>query len=190
MPEDVKASVEKAEKAQAAQTAQASQNGVIIRNLHGATNELKHATKRMNEALQSKQQHRAQWLQHLRESVQLWQVQLESYKKRQLELQEAAQQGLRDVQAARQSIDEHNALAGKTSAPAPTEETVDLTADDAEEEELKRKLQALLQQSAVTVGVETGFSSSGAPGDMQDISSDDGQKPAKSKRPRSAEPGM
>ena len=59
MPEDVKASVEKAEKAQAAQTAQASQNGVIIRNLHGATNELKHATKRMNEALQSKQQHRA-----------------------------------------------------------------------------------------------------------------------------------
>ena len=76
-----------------------------------ATKELDRASQRLTDAIQEKQKHRNQWMQHLEESIQLWQTQLASYKKRQAELREEAKQAQKDVHAARQSISEQNAQA-------------------------------------------------------------------------------
>ena len=185
MPLEVKSAVEKA---------QANQRKSVIKGLHSATKELDRASKRLSDAIQERQKHRSQWMQHLEESVQLWQTQLASYKKRQVELREEATQAQKDVLAARQSINEQNAQAlpakGKPASlpAAATHDVLDLTGDaDAEEEVMQRKLQSLLEQCASTVGVDGG-SSGFAPSTMLDISSDDGKMHSKPKRARSAEP--
>ena len=191
MPTEVKASVEKA---------QATLRKSVIKGLQSATKDLDNASKRLNDAIQARQKHRSQWLQHLEESVQLWQTQLNSYKKRQQELQEEAKQAQKDVHAARQAINDQNAQAGATGkgkatpAPLATEDVVlDLTDDaEAEEESMKKKLQFLLQRSAHAAGVESGsgsqrLDSSGAA--MEDISSGEELMNSKPKRPRSVEPG-
>ena len=189
MPQNVKALVEKA---------QATQRKSVIKGLHSATKELDKASKRLSDAVQERQKHRSQWMQHLEESIQLWQTQLGSYKKRQAELREEAKLAQKDVLAARQSINEQNAQAlpakGPQAAPSLTtqNEVLDLTTDaDAEEEELQKKLQSLLEQCAGTVGVGVGFASSRPLKQddvMLDISSDDGKTASKPKRARSAEP--
>lgn len=189
MPQDVKASVEKA---------QANQRKSVIKGLRSATKELDRASKRLSDAIQEKQKHRNQWMQHLEESIQLWQSQLMSYRKRQAELREEARQAQKDVLAARQSISEQNAQAvpaksaQATLPAAATNDVLDLTGEaDAEEEEMQKKMQALLEQCAGTVGVEVGFGSSHSSkkaDDMLDISSDEGNMASKPKRARSAEP--
>ena len=183
MPQEVKATVEKA---------QATQRKSVIKGLHSATKELDRASQRLSDAINEKKKHRNQWMQHLEESVQLWQTQLESYKKRQAELRDEARQAQKDVLAARQSINEQNAKSKPASLPATaTNEVLDLTGEaDAEEEDLQKKLQSILEQCAGTVGAEggSGFAPSSKEADMQDISSDDAKLISKPKRARSAEP--
>ena len=125
MPQDVKALVEKA---------QATQRKSVIKGLHSATKELDRASQKLTEAVQEKRKHRSQWMQHLEESIQLWQTQLASYKKRQAELREAAKQAQKDVLSARQSINEQNAQAlpskNKPAQPAKAlDDVLDLTGD-------------------------------------------------------------
>lgn len=183
MPAHVKSFVERT---------QAEQRVTIIHGLHTATTDLDKASQRLNEAIQAKQKHRNQWIQHLEESVQLWQSQLDSYKKKQQELKEIAKQAQKDVQSARAAIHERNSQVGsggKTkpppAPPLPQEEVLDLTAEDDEEEEaLKRKLQRLLERSAASVGAVSTLLS-GAQEIEMEVSSDEGN-PAK--RQRSVEP--
>ena len=186
MPSDVKSFVEKV---------QAKQRVTIIHGLHSATSDLDKASQRLSDAIQAKQKHRAQWLQHLEESIKLWQSQLLSYKKRQQELQDIAKQAQKDVYSARRAINERNALAGNSGKAKPMvppeipkdEEILDLTGEDDEEEELlKKKMQRLLERSAAVVGV--GGTSTSAALDIEMDTSSDELQPTKTKRPRSVEP--
>ena len=190
MPQDVKALVEKA---------QATQRKSVIKGLHSATKELDRASQKLTEAVQEKRKHRSQWMQHLEGSIQLWQTQLASYKKRQAELREAAKQAQKDVLSARQSINEQNAQAlpskNKPTQPAKAlDDVLDLTEEtEADEEALQKKLQSLLEQCAGTVGVEVGFASSHSSKkeeEMHDISSEEVELASKPKRARSAEPAV
>lgn len=113
--------------------------------------------------------------------MQLWEGQLEEFKRRQMALREAEQKASQDIASARSTIQQLNQTSGTGQASEmvdPFQEESTETKADTEEAGLRAKLQQTLAQCASAVGVMT----------TVEIHSDaEGDEQARAKRARSAE---
>ena len=107
MPPEVKELVEKHESSGTRQ---------ITKDLHSATTLLGRAQRALKDAQQQRQTHRNAWLAHLTESMQLWEGQLEEFKRRQMALREAEQKASQDIASARSTIQQLNQTSGTGQA--------------------------------------------------------------------------
>lgn len=107
MPPEVKELVEKHESSGTRQ---------ITKDLHSATTMLGRAQRALKDAQQQRQTHRNAWLAHLTESMQLWESQLEEFKRRQMALREAEQKASQDIASARSTIQQLNQTSGTGQA--------------------------------------------------------------------------
>jgi hypothetical protein len=74
MPEDTKLLIEKADQ----------ENGRLgIKSLHQATKYLGKAKKQLAEVTDQRRAHKALWMSHLSAGIQMWEKQLEGFRKRQ-----------------------------------------------------------------------------------------------------------
>eukprot|EP00435_Cladocopium_sp_Y103_P068330 s1096_g31.t1 len=183
MPANVKAVLEKAKVETSKQ---------LTTNLHKATSALARAQKDLGNAIQDKKKHREKWMVHLHESIRLWETQLQDYRAKQASLQDAAMKASSAVDAARAAIQKLNAQAGKSHGEASREtfmlgeqpEAIDLTVD-IDEEEIRKKMQQVLQTCVDTLG----------PAEIQmplqtpHIEEVESEAESKQKRPRAEEPG-
>jgi len=181
MPEETRILVEKAEK-------DYGRKG--IKNLHQASTYLGKVKDHLSEDTDHRRAHRALWMKHMAAGVQIWEQQLEDYRKHQAFLTEQAGKARSEITATSRIIQQLSHAAGGASAPAtppavPTVETEDQPEEtaDKEEEAMRQSLQAVLRNCASSLGLDI------EPQKVEEIpddSSPTGDKPPK--RQRSLEP--
>eukprot|EP00434_Breviolum_minutum_P041297 symbB.v1.2.036738.t1/scaffold5124.1/size30633/4 len=130
----------------------------LTKDLHSATTSLGRARKALREAQSAESAHRQAWLRHLKDATKQWEEQLDLYRRKQSQFQEAKLRASQEVEAARKLIQSLNsATAPKETATAPVEEVEDVktgVAEAQEEEDLKRSLQTTLTACAQAAGLE------------------------------------
>ena len=187
MPEDTKRLVEKTEK-------EYGRRG--IKNLHQATTYLGKAKEHLGEVTDKRRAHRALWMKHLSQGIQVWEKQLEEYRKHQSLLAEQAAQARNEITATSRIIQQLSHTAGSASASLaaatpPVTVTVpdaDETAEeqvDKEEETMRLQLQSILRNCAGSLGLEVTLNKNEET-DRMEIPDGENDKPLK--RPRSLEP--
>ena len=185
MPADVRELVDKVAQ-------QSSKN--ITKELHTETSNLGRAKKALVEIVESRRQHRQAWTQHLRDSIAMWNKQLQQFTEHQAMLSEREGRAIREIQSATRAIQELNnkAVGGsdKTftpSMPEVMESSLEEPKKDQEAEDLKAQLHKVLADCAKAIGVESkeGLNS------KEDIVTIDSDKEdlQTSKRARSTEKG-
>eukprot|EP00438_Fugacium_kawagutii_P025183 Skav201055 [mRNA] locus=scaffold215:260288:266747:- [translate_table: standard] len=132
----------------------------MLREMHGATTALGRAQRVLKEAQDARKAHRATWMRHLIESTKAWETQLDTFRTKQAQLQEAAVKARQDLNAARQRVQGLNpkAVGGQPTELPPLEEAEPIRnpALDSEVAQLKEKLQNTLNACAAAAGVEAG----------------------------------
>lgn len=181
MPEGTRLLVEKAEK-------DYGRKG--IKNLHQASTYLGKVKDHLSEVTDHRRAHRALWMKHMAAGVQIWEQQLEDYRKHQAFLTEQARKARSEITATSRIIQQLSHAAGGASAPAapltvPTVEVEDQTEEtaDKEEEAMRQSLQAILRNCASSLGPDL------EPQKVEEIPDEEpptGDKPPK--RQRSLEP--
>ncbi|CAL1163980.1 unnamed protein product, partial [Cladocopium goreaui] len=151
MPEETKLLVEKAEKTH-------GRKG--IKNLHQATTYLGKVKDHLSEVSDHRRAHRALWMKHMAAGIQIWEQQLDEFRKHQAFLTEQASKARQEITATSRIIQQLSHTAGGTSAPPPltvvTAEVEEHTEDaaDKEEETLRTNLQAVLRNCAGSLGLD------------------------------------
>eukprot|EP00438_Fugacium_kawagutii_P036235 Skav234092 [mRNA] locus=scaffold212:184947:194573:- [translate_table: standard] len=145
-PTHVKELIERTEKDGAKQ---------ITRDLHAATTALGRAQKNLKEAQAARRAHRLQWIQHLQESVRVWELQLQDYRRRQAELQDVAARASAETATAQKLISSLNIRIGSSEME---EQAVDVDEQqdvklEQEEAQARGKLEKLLRTCASSTGV-------------------------------------
>ena len=142
-----------------------------------------------------KKAHRAMWLKHITEGIQVWERQLEEYRRHQAMLTDLARRATTEISSTSRAIQLLGAAGTGTalpSIPAPeaaeTLEQGDESADQ-EEDQLRQKLQAILRSCASSLGVNPEGGVPPLDTKPEAESMEDGKSEEKtSKRPRSLEP--
>ena len=146
MPEETKMLVEKTER-------EYGRRG--IKNLHQASTYLGKVKDHLGEVQDHKRAHRALWMKHLAAGIQIWEKQLEEYRRHQAFLTDQASKARNEITATSRIIQQLSHTAGG-SAPAPsitpTPEVEEVA--DKEEEGLKQQLQSVLRSCASSLGME------------------------------------
>ena len=179
MPEETKILLEKADQ----------ETGRLgIKNLHQATKVLGKAKKHLSEVMEQKRAHRALWMTHLSNGVQLWEQQLKDFQNHQTLLTEQAGKARVEITTTSHIIQQLSSTAGTAPAPptpitADAEEVEETT--DKEEESLRKQLQGVLRNCASSLGLELTSNKETEPPEEED-NMEDADKRAK--RPRSMEP--
>ncbi len=176
MPVEVKELIEKTQMQEARS---------LTRDLHVETSNLGKARKLLMEIQEAKKTHKAAWLSHLKESVDLWNRQLRDFMAQQAELTEKENKATRDIQAANRAIQSLNSKAADATggeALAPLDPVLKVEPNkDLEEEDLKKKLHKVFAECAAIAGV-TGT-------EILHVQSDgEEEEEARRKRARSTEP--
>ena len=180
MPADTKALLEKADQ-------EIGRAG--IKNLHQATKHLGKAKKHLSEVTEHRRAHRALWMSHLAAGIQMWEAQLEDFRKRQALLTEQAVRARAEITSTNQIIQQLSSRAAGSTTPAiipsvPEEEAVEDTADK-EEEGLRLKLQNVLKTCANSLGLDLEPPKTI---EVAAIEEEDENEEKRQKRPRSLEP--
>jgi len=181
MPEETKLLVEKAEKTH-------GRKG--IKKLHQATTYLGKVKDHLSEVSDHRRAHRALWMKHMAAGIQIWEQQLDEFRKHQAFLTEQASKARQEITATSRIIQQLSHTAGGTSAPPPltvvTAEVEEHTEDaaDKEEETLRTNLQAVLRNCAGSLGLD--IEPPKAVEVVEEVEAVDGDKPPK--RQRSLEP--
>ena len=185
-PDDIKALIERTEK-------DIAKN--ITTNIHANTRALSKAQKALSEAMDARKKHRAAWMEYLKEGLQAWEKSLDSYRRKQATLQEAAAKARQDIAMARKAI-ETNAKAAvdpmtlKAVPPSAVKEELEESAQDdvvdQEEEKLRSSLQGVLNACASSLGMQADTEKT--PDPAQEIS-DSEDESRQAKRPRSKDAG-
>ena len=159
----------------------------ITKDLHAEASNLGKAKKMLQEITEAKRAHKQAWTQHLLDSVELWNKQLQEFTQQQALLAEKESKAVRDIQAANKAIQALNlqAAEGEKTALAPAE-PVQLAAldtqvkKDQETLDLQKKLQKAFQSCLEATGAK--------PKDIEEIvDSEEGEEGTR-KRQRSTEP--
>ena len=183
-PEDVQALLEKADQ----ETARLG-----LKNLHQAAKHLDRSKKQLKDINDQRKAHRSTWLKHVTEGIQMWEKQLEEFRRHQATLTDLAGRAQSEISTTSRAIQLLGAAGSGAAMPSipvqDTSETVDQAEEttDQEEEKLRLKLQTVLKACASSLGI-----AAVSPTQI-DIKSDEekevGQKDEKPpKRPRSLEP--
>eukprot|EP00438_Fugacium_kawagutii_P015758 Skav233447 [mRNA] locus=scaffold1486:354982:358935:- [translate_table: standard] len=172
MPPHVKEVIEK-------QETEASKN--VTRQLHQATTSLGKARKQLGEVNEAKKVLRTQWLQHLKESTQSWETQLQEYRTQLAALQGQATKAHTEVTSARKLIHQLNSKTATESLPDLTEEPEEPPQDssDLDEEQARKQLGDVLRAFASSLGVDVAVNATAVP-----IESDSDLGSPKSKEPK------
>lgn len=147
MPDAVKELLEKTEQESAK---------ALCKSLHQATASLGKARKALQEVTETRKQHRQRWTQHMTESIELWEKQLDEFRRVQANLQDQAVKANAEITQSRRSIAQLNST-NKAEAAQQMEEIVEETTDlgpDNEGEMLKQRLLSLFQSCAAAVGLD------------------------------------
>ena len=181
MPEETKLLVEKAEK---------DHGRKGIKNLHQATTYLGKVKDHLSEVSDHRRAHRALWMKHMAAGIQIWEQQLEEYRKHQAFLTEQASKARSEITATSRIIQQLSHTAGGTSAPPPpsipvvdAEDNAEEAADK-EEETMRNNLQAVLRNCAGSLGLDIDAHKTIEIAEDAEVT--EGDKPLK--RPRSLEP--
>ena len=184
MPEETKLLLERADK----------ESGRLgIKNLHQATKYLRKAKKHLVEVTDQRRAHRALWMSHLSAGIQLWERQLDDYRKHQALLTDQAGKARTEITSTNQLIQQLSSRAAG-SAPSATipafvaahaeEDTAEDVADK-EEEALRQKLQGVLKSCANSLGLDV---DNQKPVEVVEDEAEKEEDDKRSKRPRSLEP--
>eukprot|EP00438_Fugacium_kawagutii_P013819 Skav210610 [mRNA] locus=scaffold234:180071:181111:- [translate_table: standard] len=145
---------------------------MLTKRLHKAAADFGKARKQLGEISEARKTHRLRWLRHMKESITVWEGQLEEYRKVQANLQAQAARSNTEIATARKTIAQLNATGKITDLPA-LEELDEREAEnvvDAEEQELRQKVSQLLASCAAAAGAEP---------IIEDISDEDLAAPSK-----------
>ena len=150
MPEETKILVEQAEKTH-------GRKG--IKNLHQATTHLGKVKDHLGEVSEHRRAHRALWMKHMSAGIQIWEQQLEEYRKHQAFLTEQATKARSEITATSRIIQQLSHTAGGAAVPStpvvqPVEEDPPEDAVDKEEENMRTQLQAVLRNCAGSLGLD------------------------------------
>ena len=190
MPEETKKLVDKTDK-------EYGRRG--IKNLHQASTYLGKVKEHLGDVTDKRRAHRSLWMKHLSHGIQVWEQQLEEYRKHQANLAEQAAKARSEITATSRIIQQLSYTAGGAAASSAAaaaatqppiltidaEETVEESVDK-EEETLRLQLQSVLRNCAGSLGLEI------AAKKIEESDQMEGTKPEEvdppSKRPRSMEP--
>eukprot|EP00438_Fugacium_kawagutii_P008772 Skav211396 [mRNA] locus=scaffold1467:82463:83500:- [translate_table: standard] len=141
---------------------------LLTKRLHKAAADFGRARKSLGEVSEARKAHRLRWLRHMKESIGVWETQLDDYRKVQANLREQAAKANTEISNARKTIAQLNTT-GKVADLPPLEELEEKETEnviDNEEQELRAKVGQLLAACASAAGVEA------KPG-VDEISSED-----------------
>ena len=161
----------------------------ITKDLHAETSNLGKAKKMLLEITEAKRAHKEAWTQHLLDSVELWNKQLQDFTQQQALLAEKENKAIRDIQSANKAIQALNLQAAegdsKTSPPPaemiPSTPTDVQTKKDQETADLQQKLQKAFQSCLEATGTKI-------PKEIEEIHESDEDGEGNRKRQRSQEP--
>ena len=181
-PDDVQSMLDKADK-------EASRLG--LKNLHQAAKHLDRSKKQLKEVVEQKKIHRQTWIKHLTESIQVWEKQLKDFKRHQEMLTGLANKARTEISSTSRAIQALGAAgtgsalpANLSAEPAEVVDTPEEQADkDAEEEDLRIKMQKVLRACASSLG----STAEGTPIEIDSDAEMEEEKPPP-KRIRSNEP--
>lgn len=182
MPEETKQLIAKADQ----------ESGRLgIKNLTQATKHLGKAKKYLADLTDQRRAHRSLWMSHLSAGIQMWEKQLEEYRKHQAALIEQAARTRTEITTTNRLIQQLSSHAAGGPAPAPTQihtEVEDSLEDsaDKEEETMRNHLQGVLRNCASALGLELEPAKVLEIPDAETGKEEEGDK--KNKRPRSLEP--
>ena len=185
-PEDVQILLDKADK-------EAGRLG--LKNLQQAAKHLDRSKKHLKEVNDQKKAHRAMWLKHITEGIQVWERQLEEYRRHQAMLTDLASRATTEISSTSRAIQLLGAAGTGTALPSiqvpEAAEPLDQGEEtaDQEEDQLRQKLQAILRSCASSLGVnpEGGMPPMETKPEAE-IAEDGKPEEKASKRPRSLEP--
>lgn len=128
----------------------------VTKDLHRATSALGRAQKTLRELEEAKEKHRSQWMNHLKDALQSWQQQMQSYEDQQEAFNTAIVKAKTDLNQSHRSIQVLNAkAAGKTPPEAAPVESDGLGhpqgEEDSEEKALRKQVHQALAQCALKV---------------------------------------
>ena len=184
-PEDVQGLLDKADK-------EVSRLG--LKNLHQAAKHLDRTKKQLKDVTDQKRSHRSTWLKHLTEGIEMWEKQLDAYRRHQALLADLANKARSEITSTSRVIQVLSSAGTGSTTPLPpmpdATETIEAADEqvDQEEEALRSKLQTVLKACADSLGVlaETPAKEIEIKSDTEHEEGTEGVKP--SKRPRSLEP--
>ena len=113
----------------------------LTKDLHSATTALGRARKSYRDAQAAETAHRQAWLRHLKEATKQWEDQLDQYRRKQSQFQEAKIKAGQEVEAARKMIQSLNSQTTASGTTAPMEDFDDVkpgVGEAQEEEDLKQ----------------------------------------------------
>ena len=183
MPEETKLLIAKADQ---------ESGRMGIKNLHQATKYLGKAKKHLTEVTDQRRSHRALWMSHISAGIQLWEKQLDDYRKHQAALTEQAARTRTEITATNRLIQQLSSQAAGGPAPSTPQTAVEVEdaaeeSADKEEEIMRQHLQGVLRSCANSLGLDLE-----TPKTAIEVPEDDGcegeEAEKKSKRPRSLEP--
>ena len=156
--------------------------------MHTETSNLGKAKKMLQEVSEAKRAHKQAWTQHLAESTELWQKQLQEFTQQQALLAEKESKATRDIQAANKAIQSLNQQAAGSGPvqqtvavePVPPVQPESTPAKEKEIIEMQKRLQKGLNDCAVAAGLKINKS------DIQEVDDSEDEEQAK-KRQRSQE---
>lgn len=129
----------------------------LTKDLHSATTALGRARKSYRDAQAAETAHRQAWLRHLKEATKQWEDQLDQYRRKQSQFQEAKIKAGQEVEAARKMIQSLNSQTTASGTTAPMEDFDDVkpgAGEAQEEEDLKQSLQNALIACAEATGLQ------------------------------------
>eukprot|EP00435_Cladocopium_sp_Y103_P053364 s2429_g17.t1 len=163
-----------------------------ISNLYPATTHLKKAKKHLADVTEHKRSHKAMWMSHLASSIEIWEKQLNDFRRHQRAVAEQARRARTEINVASQVIQSLGHTAADGSLPAgsaPTTPAVveaDDSTKDKDEEEMRSKFQQVLKSCINSLGLDLSTPViTEIPDDNIDI--DNEEKPSQ-KRQRALEP--
>ena len=129
----------------------------LTKDLHSATTALGRARKAYRDAQAAETAHRQAWLKHLKEATKQWEEQLDQYRRKQTQFQEAKMKAGQEVETARktiQALNSHTTASGTTAPMEDLEEVKPGAGEAQEEEDLKQSLQSALIACAEATGIQ------------------------------------
>ena len=189
MPEETKKLVDKTDK-------EYGRRG--IKNLHQASTYLGKVKEHLGDVTDKRRAHRSLWMKHLAQGIQVWEQQLEEYRKHQANLAEQAAKARSEITATSRIIQQLSYTAGGATASSAAmaaaqppivtidaEETVEDSVDK-EEETMRLQLQSVLRNCAGSLGLEIDAKKTEESDQMEGTKPEEVDPP--NKRPRSMEP--